>query len=713
MQEEIRLKKTAEQARLSDSLKMLGDSVQPFTGSQDELIRMILERMGQEEAAHVAQGRDFTEKLVRSIERQGIVASKVRLRENWWRSAISVMLCMDKDDNPVLLLPAGISHYNYADVKTGRYKRVKKAFARSLQETAWCFYYPLPAEKLSMQDVLQFSLQKNCRAEALIISAASVLVTLLSLILPRATQELLTDVLDTNGISHLMLSGCILLGITVVSTLLGLTGSVSLSRLRVKITAPLEAAIYNRVLRMPPSFFKKSTAGEISNRMRVLTETCASFINTCLTGGIAAVLSVLYLIQMLSLQSTLAIPALAVMLGSAGIYLAVAKIQRDVNLRRMRASAKVDSLTFELYEGIRQIRRSGAENAAFTKWAQAFAEQAHLTYAPPKLLMSYGALVGGITLLGTAAIYALSICNNISAAAYYGFSTSYGLLSGSLMSVTRSVLVFASLRPAMEMARPILETVPETGVGKINVDKITGDIDVSHISYRYEENAPTVLDDISLHIAAGSSVAVVGETGCGKSTLLRILLGLETPATGSVYYDKRDIRQLELSSLRGKIGAVLQSSELFLGDIYSNITIAMAVPEEKAAWEAAELAGIADDIRAMPMGMHTAVSEGGGGLSTGQKQRILLARALAHRPKVLFLDEATSAMDNLVQKRVMASIHTLQCTTVMIAHRLSTIRQCDRILVMQQGKIVADGTYDALLEGCPFFRELVQKQSVL
>jgi ABC-type bacteriocin/lantibiotic exporter with double-glycine peptidase domain len=221
-----------------------------------------------------------------------------------------------------------------------------------------------------------------------------------------------------------------------------------------------------------------------------------------------------------------------------------------------------------------------------------------------------------------------------------------------------------------------------------------------------------ILDNVSLKISKGQYVAIVGRTGCGKSTLMRILLGFETPLTGAVYYGKEDLSKIDLRSLRRHIGTVMQDGGLFQGDIYSNITIGAPRLTMDDAWEAAEMAGVAEDIRKMPMGMYTLLSEGAGGISGGQRQRLMIARAIAPKPAILFFDEATSTLDNLTQKQVSDALASLKSTRIVIAHRLSTIKACDRIIVLDGGHIVEDGDYDTLASGCGIFADLVKRQQV-
>ena len=260
------------------------------------------------------------------------------------------------------------------------------------------------------------------------------------------------------------------------------------------------------------------------------------------------------------------------------------------------------------------------------------------------------------------------------------------------------------------MVEPILQTVPEVAENKRVVTKLAGGIELNNVSFRYNDSMPMILDDLSIKLRPGEYVAIVGRTGCGKSTLIRLLLGFEKPLKGAVYYDGKDLSSLDLKSLRRNIGVVLQDGKLFPGDIYSNITISAPWLTVDEAWEAAKMSGVDEDIRRMPMGMHTLIS-GSGGISGGQAQRIMIARAIAGKPKILIFDEATSALDNITQKQVSTSLDSLKCTRIVVAHRLSTIKQCNRILVLEGGRIIQDGTYASLIaEKDGLFADLVRRQ---
>ena len=369
-------------------------------------------------------------------------------------------------------------------------------------------------------------------------------------------------------------------------------------------------------------------------------------------------------------------------------------------------------MIFSLFTGIQKIRLAGAERRAFAHWAKGYREQAEYQYASPAFVRAGGAIAAGITTAGSLLIYYSAAAGGVSAADYIAFSASFGMVSGALSSLASAGVLAAQISPLAEMAKPILQAEPEEAEGKQMIRRLSGGVELSHVSFRYVPDGPLILDNVSLKVRPGQYVAIVGETGCGKSTLMRLLLGFEKPWKGAVYYDGKDLSKVDLKSLRRHIGVVMQNGKLFQGDIYSNIVISAPQLSMDEAWEAAEMAGIADDIRAMPMGMHTIISEGGGGISGGQRQRLMIARAIAPKPKILMLDEATSALDNITQKKVSDSLEKLGSTRIVIAHRLSTIRRCDRILVMERGRITADGTFEELMETSEYFAGLVRRQQI-
>jgi ATP-binding cassette subfamily C protein len=298
----------------------------------------------------------------------------------------------------------------------------------------------------------------------------------------------------------------------------------------------------------------------------------------------------------------------------------------------------------------------------------------------------------------------------LQAGAFIAFSTAFGSLSQGMMSTIQAIIQINAIKPMYEMSKPILNTLSEYDEMKANPGKLQGKIRVSHLNFKYSEEGPLVLHDVSMDIKAGEYVALVGSSGSGKSTLFRMLLGFEKPESGQVYYDDMDIGLVNVKEVRRQLGVVLQNGQLMSGDIFTNIIGSNTKLNMEDAWRAAEMAGLTDDIRQMPMGMHTVISEGAGTLSGGQKQRILIARAIVHNPRILYFDEATSALDNKTQSRVSNSLSKLDCTRVVIAQRLSTVVNCDRIIVMDKGRIVEMGGYQELINKDGIFASLAKRQ---
>lgn len=466
----------------------------------------------------------------------------------------------------------------------------------------------------------------------------------------------------------------------------------------------------NRIMSLPTTFFRKYSAGELSQRASYVQSLCSTMFNTIGLTGLTSLFSLIYIGQIFVFAPSLVVPSLLITAATLLLSLVTTFTQIRITREKMEISAKTSGLTYATITGIQKIKLAGAEKRMFSRWARYYAKEAALEYNPPMFIRLSGTISLALSLFGTLMLYWTAINNEVSIADYYAFNTAYGMVSGAFMSVVSIAVTVANIRPTLEMARPILEAEPEMHDRKENIAELRGSIELSHISFRYDEAMPNVIDDLSLKIRPGDYLAVVGSTGCGKTTLMRLMLGFEKPQKGSIFYDNKDISMIDLESLRRKIGVVMQNGKLFLGDIYSNIVITAPQLTMDEAWNAAEIASIADDIRNMPMGMHTIICEGQGGISGGQRQRLMIARAVAPRPKILMFDEATSALDNITQKKVSEAIDSLRCTRIVIAHRLSTIQHADRIIYLDGGRIVEDGTYDELIAKNGFFAKLVEHQ---
>ena len=641
----------------------------------------------------------------------GIKNRTVTLEKGWYHHAVGAMLgTLKEDGSAVALLPGKITGYKLVDIKNGKQMKMNRKNEGLLDKEAICFYEPLPQRALTVGDLMKFMLQQMSVSDIVLYFVLMGLSAALGLLSPQFTKWLFGDVLESGSLSALISLAIFMVCFSVSKLCFDAYQNLINSRIGIKQNIAVQAAVMTRVMSLPPAFFKEYSAGELTQRAVYVQTLCSTLYNSIGMTGLTSVFSLIYIGQIFVYAPKLVVPSLLVTAATIILSILTTFTQMRITREKMGHTAKTSGLTYSTITGIQKIKLAGAEKRMFSRWAKHYAKEAQLQYNPPLFLKISGTLSLAITLAGTMIMYAIAVKSHISVSDYYAFNTAYGMVSSAFMAVVSIAVTVANIKPTLEMARPILEAEPESHEGKENIASLRGGIELSHICFRYNDSMPNVIDDLSLKIKPGEYLAIVGSTGCGKSTLMRLLLGFETPQKGSIFFDNKDIAGIDLESLRRKIGVVMQDGKLFLGDIYSNIVITAPELTQEQAWEAAEIASIAEDIRRMPMGMNTMISEGQGGISGGQRQRLMIARAVAPKPKILMFDEATSALDNVTQKKVSEAIDTLKCTRIVIAHRLSTIRHADRIIYLDSGKIVEDGTYDELIAKDGYFAKLVERQ---
>ena len=365
-------------------------------------------------------------------------------------------------------------------------------------------------------------------------------------------------------------------------------------------------------------------------------------------------------------------------------------------------------LVLEMLNGIAKLRVAGAESRAFSVWARlvpgASARRAEL--AAVQINVVYGAL----PLIALVVIFPLAVgAGNLEAGTFLAFNAALTQVIVAVVALGTSLSAVAQVVPLYERVKPILAALPEIDDAHGDPGELRGDIEFSDVSFRYVADGPPVLEHVSFHAAPGQFVALVGPSGSGKSTILRLLLGFEVPESGSIHVDDQDLATLDVQAVRRQMGVVLQSGKLAAGSVYQNIVGSSPFTVDDA-WEAARSAGFDEDIRHMPMGMHTMVMEGGSGLSGGQRQRLMIARAIIAKPRILLFDEATSALDNRTQAVVTESLDRLNTTRIVIAHRLSTVIDADQIHVVQAGRVVESGRYEQLMANDGPFAALAKRQ---
>jgi ABC-type bacteriocin/lantibiotic exporter with double-glycine peptidase domain len=370
---------------------------------------------------------------------------------------------------------------------------------------------------------------------------------------------------------------------------------------------------------------------------------------------------------------------------------------------------------------VAKIRVAGAEARAFATWLKKYSEQLTLlrksravedyvtvfNQAVPTISAILLFWIGIDMLVGTrtADERAIGVGN------FLAFNTALGIFIGGATTLSNTGVDVMDTLVKSKRVEPILEAESEVPKSASDPGRLEGGITLSHVDFRYAPEGPKILHDVSIHVNPGEFTALAGPSGSGKSTIFRLLLGFETPESGTVLFDGQDLAGLDVNAVRRQLGVVLQSGFVTGGSILENIAGSALISIDEA-WEAAADAGLAGEIQQMPMGMHTIVSEGATNVSGGQRQRLLIARALVTRPKILLLDEATSALDNRAQATVSESLRRRRVTRLLIAHRLSTIKNADRIYVLDQGRIVDHGTFDELAGRKGLFAAMIARQTI-
>lgn len=652
---------------------------------------------------------DGVDALACALESRNIASRPVNLEGAWYKDAIGPYLGETAEGNPVAILPKR-NHYEFVDPATGARVRVGKNTAGRLGTRAWCLYAPLPDGKISMGHLVRHLLKAVSPWEYALLVGATALAALIAMTVPAMTNVVFAGLIPSQNLGLVAPVLVLLLFSAFSTTLIGIVRSLAVGVVQVRAGSSLQAAAMARAMSMPASFFRTYPAGEVTSRLDSINQLTSAMVNAVFSTGLTGVFSIVYVFQIGTYAPQLAAPAIAVLVLKTAYAAFCIYLGTRISNKRMQKESELSGKTVSMINGIQKIRAAGAEKRMFARWRETYDEAASLKYRIPKVLVYRQAVTSFITLAGLAVIYAQAAASGVTTANYMAFNSAYGMVSGAFASFTTIASAVADFGPMLNMMKPLLETEPESEAGKLLPPRVSGRISVSHVSFRYEADAPLLLDDITLSIEPGEYMAIVGGTGCGKSTLMRLMLGFEKPERGAVYYDEQNLSSINLRALRRQIGTVMQNGQLLQGSIFSNLSITRPDMTEREAWEALELAGLADDVRNMPMKLDTVLGEGGSGLSGGQRQRLLIARALAGNPSAVFMDEATSALDNIAQAHAARSLDNLTCTRVVIAHRLSTIQNCSRIIVLDEGRIAEDGSYEELIAKNGIFAALVRRQ---
>jgi NHLM bacteriocin system ABC transporter ATP-binding protein len=642
----------------------------------------------------------------------------VRLQADWWHEDYGPLLTYLKEDQrPAALLPCAGGRYEVFDPTTGERRMVGAADADRFERRAFTLYRPLPVKPLGNLDLMRFALAGRWKELGGLIFLG-VVISLLGMASVQAIGLIVDHAIPD---ADRLLLAQIALGLLAVAagiTLAETARSILAMRVETGADHALQSAAWDRLLRLRLPFFRKFAAGDLLTRVSAINGIRQALSAATLRTLFASCFGLLNLGLLWLYNAQLALVGTGI-----ACLMAVITIVAGVGLRRyngelLARGGRLMGSTIQLLQMVSKLRAAAAEERAYAFWMKNFLEQKQLGLRVQAIQDWVGILNSVVGLLATIALFATAVpLTQASAdkprllttgdlmvvlAAYWAFLGYAGELSNSVTRVLHVLNLW-------ERVQPILKTEPETNSVSQDPGPLQGAVHVENLDFRYREDGPLVLSDVSLQVEPGEFVAIAGVSGSGKSTLLRLLLGFEQPEAGRLLFDGHDLSGLDLHAIRRQLGVVLQNGRLQQGSIFENIAGGALISLEQAE-AAAAAAGLADDLAQMPMGLHTIVSEGGTNLSGGQRQRILIARALAGKPRILLFDEATSSLDNRTQAQITQHLKQLQVTRIVIAHRLSTIRQADRIYVLDKGKIVQQGTFPELAAQPGIFAQFVERQ---
>lgn len=641
------------------------------------------------------------------------ICREVVLDADWFRCDCGLIIGV-LDGRPVACIPRGSGRYRLYDVSVGHEVKLDAKTARQIHPKAYSIRRALPDQSLSYRDIVRHVIRGIHGWDIFLTALLGALCMLVSILLPYLNQKIYDDYIPM-GDTAMLLQMCLVIGTFMLGNVFfTLVKKLYEFRISTRAGYDLQDAMYARIFTLPESLLHRYESGDLAQRVQIFGSLCNRVVTKVVVTGISTVFALLYLFQMVHYAKKLVLGAV-LMVAAYGLIVYVISV---CALKYEKIVADKENESFARLQqylgGIQKIRMAGAEDRAILEYIKPVAQQQQASIRANRIVSLGNVLRDAGSTLFSMVLYFLLIHKKIelSTGSFIAFNTAFGSMTAAVMEMVNDLIDYRFMKPRLEQVRPLIETAPETDARREldHVEKLDGHVTFEHVVFSYTEGGAPVLRDLSFDVRAGEYVALVGRSGCGKSTAFKLLLGFESPQSGRVLYDGRDLATLDKHSLRKRMGVVLQNGSLISGSIYDNIVITSENPSLAAAEAAVEKVGLKEDIDAMPMHLNTIINESAGTLSGGQKQRILIARAIAGNPNVLLFDEATSALDNVTQAKVCESLDRMNVTRIVIAHRLSTIENCDRILVLDKGRIVEEGSYQQLYAQRGLFYEMARRQ---
>jgi NHLM bacteriocin system ABC transporter ATP-binding protein len=700
---------------LSDLVEVV-DRREPLgkaTDGQIPQLNLALARIGRllrvEFPAQVGLEEDGDPVIAR-VEGGGCRARVVTMRAGWPSLASTPLLAFLADtQQPVALMPVR-DKYRMFDPATSQSVPVTPELAARLAPQAYVIYRPLPEAADSVTGMIS-PIRSVIGHEVWLLLVLASLAGAVTLVVPLVTALIYNDVLPNGDSSVLLAISLLLVGVAITWGLIALSQNLTMVRIQGYLEKHIDPGLMDRILRLPAEFFRRYDTGDLATRAGGLQIIRQQLSGAVVTSMITLTFSLFNVILLFVYSLLLGAVALA-------ILVIVVTVLTLLNLRVIRLQHKVFDYTgdiaadlFQALQGVHKMRIAGAEPRVMARWAAGFRRQQRETYAAGAINAWIFAIISSLPAALSLGLYAAAgslLVGRLSTGTFVAVVTALGQFTAALAGVALTIGPLLTVIPLWRRLLPLL-TEPLEEIGTQRPGVLSGQISLRNVSFAYGTGSRPVLRNVTLDIAPGEFIAITGPSGSGKSTLLRLLLGLDNPTSGSVLFDGKDLKSLDARAVRQQIGVVMQDARPLPGEILSTI-LGDSPGGEDEAWAAAEAAELAADIQRMPMKLHTIIGEGGLAFSGGQVQRMMIARALARQPNLLFFDEATSALDDRAQAAVSEHIERLHTTRVVIAHRLSTIRHADRVFVLEDGRLAQQGTLDELMTAEGPFRRLAARQ---
>lgn len=659
----------------------------------------------------VFEGDEVKKNYSNIFQSYGILTRSVILEDGWWMNATGPFLGRDDEGNFVALVPDFLGYYK-TDFKTGKKTHIRHSKMEGLQREAICFCRELPRRKLSMKDLYKYTIQTIKVKNIVYVVLFCLVVVLLGMLVPFANKIIFNDVVPAGVPAGVIPICSFLLGVGISAALFKLYRDMVLVRVKNKFNANLQAAVMARVYSLPNRFFKEYSAGDLSARA-LSVNTVHELISSELLATVAmGVFSVMYIFVAIFFAKDIMWLIMLIVVVINTLSFIVYKKFSARNSEVLPYKTATQGFIFSLLSGIHKIRNNGAELRAMQQWSSRFSKSEFVSADAPFFIRNQKTIAFLIFKLSFFSIFYFAWKAEMSISDFIAFNAAFGVMFTAMDELQLVMMELSQMVPQMKLIEPILDAVPESVDDSELVDFISGGVEISNVTFRYGPNTAPVVNNLSLKIRPGENIGIVGFSGCGKSSLMRLMMGFEQPSSGSIFYDQYNLAHTNLNSLHQHTGYCPQDLHIFPDTIYNNIRISKPDATEEEVWEAARIACIDEDIKRMPEGMYTRLGEGGSGVSGGQGQRIMIARAVLNRPRIMFFDEATSALDNITQRQVVKNLGELNCTMVSIAHRLSTIEHCDRIIVLDKGNIIEEGSPAELMAKEGFFYKLAKRQQL-